>query len=403
MKNANSAPVRSHFLRNFLIVFIAALTVVGLVLASAVMLTNAKTYARYGGAIADKAAYSYLASNYKFNFCRSLTAQGITESETLWETKPEGSDKTYGALLEEGTKEYIARVLVSAALFDSAATAKEKKEAKAAAKNAAEELLTYRASGDKAAFNEMIAAYGYTYSDLSDIALLLYKASVAQSLFYGVGGANVTARLDDCNAYLSENYTAAHLFFIRTESTYIYNVDADGNKTIELDGSGAYATRPLRAEETEKRNALIEKMDAEIASKNPRLPFFRDEMKKYYDTAPEGSEALYYLSDSASYTKRFISENGESITEALGAMEPGEFKKVTYAHGVCYIYKSETEENAFGVKDYESYFSDFYQNAADDMFADDVEVLIEDVVFKKRASEISVTAIPYKDIIRVRF
>ena len=134
MKNANSAPVRSHFLRNFLIVFIAALTVVGLVLASAVMLTNAKTYARYGGAIADKAAYSYLASNYKFNFCRSLTAQGITESETLWETKPEGSDKTYGALLEEGTKEYIARVLVSAALFDSAATAKEKKEAKAAAK-----------------------------------------------------------------------------------------------------------------------------------------------------------------------------------------------------------------------------------------------------------------------------
>ena len=403
MKNATPAPARSHFLRNFLIVFLAVLTVLGLVLGAVSILTNLKTYARYGGTIADKAAYSYLASNYKFNFCRSLTAEGLAESEALWETKPEGSDKTYGELLEEGTKEYIARILVAAALFDSAATAKEKKGAKAAAREAAEELLTYRANGDKNAFNEACAAYGYTYSDLADIALLLYKAAAAQELFYGVGGANVTDRLDDCNAYLSENYSAAYLFFIRTESTYIYNLDDDGNKVIDLDADGAYATRPLREEESEKRNALIEKMDAEIDGGNPRLPFFKDEMKKYYDVAPEGSDTLYYLSDSAAYTQSFISENGESITEALKSMEVGEFRRVTYEHGVCYIYKSATETNAFGVQDYESYFSDFYQNAADFMFAEDVGILLDDVIFKQRVSEIPLATLPYKDIIRVRF
>jgi hypothetical protein len=397
------APTKSHFLRNLIIGFSAALALLGIVLGTVSILTNAKTYARYGGTIADKAAYSYLASNYKFNFCRSLTARGIEIDDSLWEKKPEGGDKTYGELLESGTKEYISRILVAAALFDSAATAAEKKEAKAEAKKAAEELLTYRSDGDKQAFNEITAPYGYAYADLADIALLLYKATAAQSLFYGVGGANVTDRLEDCNLYLEENYSAAYLFVIRTESTFIYNEDENGAPIFETDGSGAYATRPLREEEIAQRNALIAKMDAEIASGNPRLPFFKDEMKKHYDIAPEGNGTLYYLADNAAYTQGFIKENGESIPEALKSMEVGEFKKVTYKHGVCYIYKNEVEENAFGVTDYKGFFSDFYQNAADFMFAEDVGILIEDTVFKARASSIPLTTIPYKNIIRVRF
>ncbi len=403
MKEASRAPASSHFLRNLIVGFSAALTALGIVLGTVSILTNTKTYARYSGTIADKAAYSYLASNYKFNFCRSLTAEGIEINEAFWEKKPKDSDKTYGELLESGTKEYISRILVAAALFDDAATAAEKREAKAKAKKAAEELLTYRAGGDKKVFDEMTAPYGYAYADLADIALLLYKAATAQSLFYGVGGANVTERLEDCNLYLEENYSAAYLFAIRTESTFIYTEDENGTPIYELDGSGAYATRPLREEEIERRDALIASIDAEIASGNPRLPYFKDEMKKHYAIAPEGNSTLYYFSDNAAYTKNFIKENGESITEALKSMAVGEFKKVTYKHGVCYIYKNKVEENAFGVTDYKGFFSDFYQNAADSMFAEDVGILIEDAIFKARVSSIPLTTIPYKDIIPVRF
>lgn len=399
----NKKATGSHFLRNFLIIFAAAVLLLGTVLGTVTVITNAKTYARYSGTVADKATYSYLASYYKLNFMRAFFTEDKEETDSFWDSKPEGSEKTYQTLLEEGTKNYISHILVSAALYDSAATAAEKKAAKEAAKNAAEEILTYRAKGDKAAFNEMTAPYGYTYADLKDIALLLYKAANAQSLFYGIGGANVTSRLDDCNAYLSDRYSAVYLFFIRTESTYTYTVDENGSKVINVGDDGAYVTRKLTDEEIAGRRETVARIDAAIAEDQMTPAFLRAEMEAHYSKAPEGKSSLYYFSDNAAYTQRFSLANGEAIVAAAKDLSVGECQKVSYKHGVCYVYKSTVEENAFGVRDYENYFSDFYQNAADYLFAEDIGILLEDVVFKKRASDISPTALPYKNIIPVRF
>lgn len=404
MNEESTKPKSSRFLRNFVILFLAAVLLLGAVLGTVTLITDARTYARYGGTVADRAAYSYLASNFKFNFCLSLAGvEGFEDTEAFWQTKPEGEEKTYGALLSEGTKNYIRRVLVSAALFDSAASASAKKEARAAAKRAAEEILTYRADGDKAAFNALTAEYGYTYADLEDIALLLYKSAMAQTLFYGEGGANVTTRLADCNAYLTENYTAVHLLFVRTSTTFVYTLDESGNKIVEIDDNGNPEERTLSNEERAEREALIARLDGAIGSDNMTPALLRDEMQKHYATAPEGTSMLYYFADNAAYTEAFNAENGEGIVNAAKKMAIGAFERIDYEGGVCYIYKSEVEENAFGVQSYESYFTDFYQNAADTLFSQDVELLMEDTVFKKRAGEISFTAIPYKNIIRVRF
>ncbi len=403
MKEANTPITRSRFLRNFLIIFTAAVLALGIVLSAITALTNLKTYARYGGTIADQAVYSYLASNYKFNFMRAALADGKEDTEAFWNEKPEGSEKTYRALLEEGTKDYVARVLVSAALYDSATTAAEKKTAKEAAKKAAEEILTYRAEGDKAAFNEMTAEYGYTFADLEEIALLLYKAARAQALFYGAGGANVTSRLDDCNTYLSDNYSAVHLLFVRTKTTFVYTLDESGNKVVEVDENGAYETVALSEEEIAKREATIARIDTAIADDQMTPAFLRAEMEAHYAKFPEGKSTLYYLSDSSAYTQAFRALHGDEIVVAAKELPIGECKRVNYEQGVCYVYKSTVEKNAFGVKDYESYFSDFYQNAADHLFSEDVGILLDDVVFKNRADDISLTALPYKNIIRVRF
>ena len=128
MNEESTKPKSSRFLRNFVILFLAAVLLLGAVLGTVTLITDARTYARYGGTVADRAAYSYLASNFKFNFCLSLAGvEGFEDTEAFWQTKPEGEEKTYGALLSEGTKNYIRRVLVSAALFDSAASASAKK------------------------------------------------------------------------------------------------------------------------------------------------------------------------------------------------------------------------------------------------------------------------------------
>ena len=94
---------------------------------------------------------------------------------------------------------------------------------------------------------------------------------------------------------------------------------------------------------------------------------------------------------------------GDAIVSAAESLAVGSCRKIAYAHGYCYVYKCETEDYAFIADNYESYFSDFKSNVSDYLFAKDVAVFTGDVVFKERADSIAVTALPYKNLIRVRF
>ena len=403
MKPSN-AKTKSHFLRNLLIIFLSALLVLGIVLGAISLSRDTKTYARYGGNTADRAIYSYLLSYYKFSHMRTLSElDGAEDSEEFWNSIDPISKKTQGEHLTEGAKDYVARVLISASLFDAAATDAQKKEAEQAAKKAAEEILIYRADGDEDAFDEITAPFGYAYRDLEDIALLLYKAENAQALYYGISGETVTTRPDECNQYLKENYCAVHLFFIRTESAYSTTEDEDGNLTIDTDENNQYLTRPLLPAEIAKREETIGLLDAAIAKNTLTKSYFTAKMQEHYQTAPEGKSSLYYFADGTAYTQAFKQTNGDAIVSAAESLAVGSCRKIAYAHGYCYVYKCETEDYAFIADNYESYFSDFKSNVSDYLFAKDVAVFMGDVIFKERADSIAVTALPYKNLIRVRF
>ncbi len=402
----STAPSRgqSHFLRNLLIVFLCALLVLGIVLGTISIVRDQKTYARYSGTIADRAIYSYLLSYYKFNHMRALAGmEGAEDTEAFWSSIDKESGKTQGELLSEGAKNYVTRVLISASLFDSAATAQQKKDARAAAKQAAEEILTYRADGDVDAFNEIAAPFGYAYEDLEGIALLLYKAENAQALFYGISGENAKSRPSECNQYMKENYSAVYLLFLRTESTFSTTEDEDGNLTIDTDENGAYVTRPLRTDESLKREETMQLLDAEISAGTLRKSYFEGKMQEHYAAYPEGKSQLYYFASGTSYTESFKQSIGEPIVSAAEALTPGACQKIAYEHGYCYVYKVAAEDYAFSKDTYKDCFSDFYENVANHLFSADVAVFADDVVFKSRAAAVAIATLPYKNLIRVRF
>ena len=405
MKQAQTVEVRkkSHFLRNLIIIFVSALLVLGIVLGAISLARGKNAYARYSGIIADKATYAYLLSYYKLNHMRALAGKGAEDTEAFWSSKDPESGKTQGELLSEGAKSYVSRVLISAALFDSSATGAQKKAAKEAAKQAAEEILTYRAGGDEKAFDEIAAPFGYAYKDLEKIALLLYKAENAQSLFYGLGGETVSTRLAECNGYLSENYSAVYLFFIRENDTFIITEDENGNSTVMKDENGDYVMHVLTDEEKAKRQETIGYLDSAIEKGTLTKAYFEGKMEEHYKNVPEGSETLYYFADGSAYTESFKASVGEDIVSAAETLAVGKCQKVAYEHGVCFVYKCDVEQNAFANDNYESFFSDFYENVADYLFAQDVAVFKDDVVFTERASEFVITALPYKNFISVRF
>ena len=394
----------SHFIRNLIIIFLSVVLLLGIVLGAVSLARDTKTYARYSGTIADRATYSYLLSYYKFNHMRALAGTpGVEDSENFWNSTDAISGKTQGELLMEGAKEYVSRVLISASLFDAAATNAQKKAAKEAAKKAAEEILTYRAEGDEKTFDALTAEYGYAYSDLENIALLLYKAENAQMLYYGLNGETAATRLTECNLYLKENYSAVRLLFIRTESTFDTTTDKDGKITVNTDENGDPITRPLLSAEIEKRNAAMAMLDAEIASGSFRQAIFDALASEHYKSYPEGTDTLYYFADGAAYTESFKASAGSEIVSTAQSLAVGKCQKVAYDGGYCYVYKNATADNAFTEESYESFFSDFYENVSNHLFSEDVAVFAEDVIFKDRASEISVLSVPYKNLIRVRF
>lgn len=399
-KNNAVLHTQRHFLRNFLIIFLSALVALSAVLFGFSIYRSTHTYMRYGGTFCDAPTYRYLASYYKLMHMRALAGvDGAEDTEAFWQSIDPETKKTQGALLAEGTKNYISRVLICASLFDGTASADQKRTAKNAAKKAAEEILTYQANADKETFDALAAPYGFAYEDLADIALLLYKAANAQSLFYGASGETASTRVAECDQYLKNNYSAVRILFIRTKTTYF--VDEDGN--ADLDENQNPILRDLSSVEIEQREQLMADLDQRIAANNLLEDYFKGKMDNHYENYAEGHSGIYYFSDNSAYTQSFRQAGGEEIVRTALSIPQNSCKKLSYADGYCYVFKLQTKTGAFAEESYETYFSDFYENVASYLFSKDVALFMDDVVITERAKAVSLTALPYENLIRVRF
>jgi hypothetical protein len=163
--------------------------------------------------------------------------------------------------------------------------------------------------------------------------------------------------------------------------------------------------RELTEDEKHEKAEIIDTITAAIDAKNSGGDKqITPEMFEIYleksDGDPEMYEKGYYFHQNAEMTAEFAEEFPEIVERALD-MEKYEYEKVDCSIGVCFIYKYDITKDAYDDAD-NVFFSDFYSDAADYVYASLLEVMKPDAVFEDSFGEIDLLAIPYLEEFYVR-
>lgn len=400
MKNNNKSafqrqPQKNRFLLIFVCIFISAVLVFGIVLGIVSGAKKSKTVASLNGVGMNYEVISYFASQYKYNFMNMLSASGhknVEDSPGFW-NKDSGDGKTYGELLNEGVKEYIAQILVTNYLYDR--YTKLSASDKALISTAVEETLTYKANGNEDEFNKAVKEFGFSYSSYKDAAAMVYKTLLAQRVICGENGKNLEDEYEIISEYLSE-YTHVKLLFIRTETTFV--LDAEGNRVVENDGT--YATRELTESEKLERQELISEIRGYIenAMNEENNAMGAEMFDQYLKNNDEGDRKShdygYYFHKSSDFSKVFA-EEFEDVVNTAYEMKVGDFGEAEVDFGVCFIYKYDVSYNDIENSALKDCFADFYSELSDVFFAEQVKELSKDVKFNKKFDEIDMILLPY--------
>ena len=379
-----------------LAVTLAAILIFGGILFALSAARRSRAVASYKTIYIERGAYSYFASYYKGLYLTSLRTAGISASDTpaFWNlTDAEGV--SYGTRLSEGFTDYMRRTLVAAALFDSAGTLTDTEKKRLTA--AAEEMLDYRANGDKKVFNEMTEKYGFTYDDYVDSITILYKAGNAMRAIYGENG-EALKNTADAKLYLETEYRHVFLLALRTEDKFL--LDDSGNRVTE---GGQDVTVNFTEEEKKERAALIARIaksidnfehdeDGEEGRMNAGM--FMNLIESYDDGEGRDLSDGYYFSEGSAFTKEFASVYPTLVARAL-ALETGHYG--TCEEGGIRFFFAATEPTASAdtLTGNARYFTDFYSRVADASFEKTLALFLPDVTLSEVALSFDILSLPY--------
>jgi len=390
----------------FIAVFLSLVLLFGAIVGVILIVRNANAALSFSGTTVSKGVASYLAATFKTEFIAYLSSGGVYayDDPEFW---AEESDDglTYGDILKSETENYIKNVLVSSYLFDRYSTLSASD--KESINKGAEEVLAYKADGNRAKFDELAAPMGFNYDDFKEATTIVYKAERAMTVMYGNGGEILKGAdyYDECDEYF-ENYSHVKLLFIRTEDEII----RDDNGNFMYDGENNLLTRTLEESEKATRNKHVGQLrDAIEALKNNTdgqitADFFENYFE-YYSYYPQYEELGFYLADSSSFTSSFRKTYPTVVDKAL-SMSVGEFSEVEFDGGVCFIYKYPNTEydymrgstNMF----LEAFFEDFYIDTATYLQKKVLDEYRDEVVVNELFYEIDIINLPYNSNLFVR-
>ena len=273
-----------------------------------------------------------------------------------------------------------------------------------AIKSAVRSRIEYLFDGDMEEFEAVARTMGFDYNDFLEGTKMLYKYSNAKAAIFGADGSNLVGAYADCDKYFEE-YSHVKLLFIRTESEYV--TDESGNRVLGSDGKDK--TEPLNSAEKDKRIKDIAAIDAAIAALESGDNFqmsaeYFDSFLEKYSYDKEFDMGGYYFAPASEYTALYYEAiDGKAIykdiAEAALEADIGDFVKVEYEDGVCYVYKYEREQYAYAKERYEEFFEDFYSDAATYLFPEILGLLSDEVTVKDRFYDIDPVYIPYNTYI----
>lgn len=381
-------------------VFLGAVVCFGAVFGIIAAAKSGRAVMKYKGTYVSPGVANYLAATHKTHFIASLGIE-VFDSPEFWASQCKDG-RTYGELLAEDTERYIREVVAGSYIFDryTSLTSSEKK----AIKNAVKSRIDYLFDGDMDEFSRVAATMGFDYADFLEATKMLYKHKNAKAAIFGSDGSNLLGAYADCDKYY-EKYSHVKLLFIRTESEFA--TDENGNRVVGPDGKDK--VDPLNSTEREKRLKDIADIDAAILAlengENFQMSaeYFDSFLKKYsYDT--EFDMGGYYFAPNSEYTALFYEKiDGKAsyadIADAALKAEIGDFVKVEYEDGICYVYKYEREQYAYGKDRYAEFFEDFYSDAADYLYPELLSSIAQEVTVKDRFYAVDPIYMPYNTYI----
>ena len=384
----------NKFLITFVCIFMSVVLIFGATLGIISAVKKSKSIVWYKGQTMDVETASFFASYYKYVYMSALSKSGVSgveDSPGFWNSDA-GNGKKYKDLLLEGAQEYIKQIVVVNYLYDryTRLTAGEKERISAAV----DDIITYKANGDRKEFNTLVKEFGFSYSSFRKGAEMLYKASTAKGLIYGENGENVAKFTDLAEEYLAE-YSHVKLLFIRTSDKFVYE---NGQRVVGKDGN--YLLEALTSEEIADRQKTISEVRASISAIGSGVGVeMNGEMFDYYlKNHDEGDEDMrgdgYYFSKRSSYTSEFSTVFADIVNKSY-EMQVGTFSEVAVDFGVCFIYKTEPTEGAYSLSASNPCFEDFYSDAASFLFEKNITQLSAEVALDEKFLEIDLTTLPY--------
>lgn len=389
----------------FVSVFLALALVFAATLGIIAIVKSASSVVSYEGVTMTKPVASFFISRFKVEYISALRASGVNAIDTpaFWAAKDD-TGATYGEIFRTLAEQYLKEIVATAYLFDrySRLSSEDKERIEATCRD----VLEYQAGADEDKFNEIAAKYGYDYGDFCDAVELLYKSTHSYAAIYGADGSGIYSDKASCEKYLSE-YSHVQFIFIRTK------------QKLTTDGDGKPILVDLTAEQRQRREEVIATLSKAIdeiktngdGQMTPAM--FEMYLEGEFNEGDTSMNATgYYLHENAETTAELAEAFPEVVKEAL-RMEVGEFSKVVTTmvdadnligmDGVCFIYKYAPVSGAYATPSLEDWFSDFYSDASEHLFAQSVSTLIADAKTTEKLSELDFIAIPKNTELVPRF
>lgn len=283
--------------------------------------------------------FSFLYSYFRYRIPASsyYKEQGVQDTAAFWDRiRPDGT--TEGEYYGELAIRMIRETLAAASLFDKYGSMSASD--RTAIKEAEEAVLSYsyKGGGSKEVFNERAAKMGFTWQDFCDGTLLLWKAEHARQALYGANGVSVSA--EEAQRYLSDNYIATKIIFVRTENKFVIDEVTGGRVPDE---NGSYETRPLTQEEQEaaqKRLAAVrDALQSGLAAEEAFDALYLDYSEP---TAAYGlSETHYFTRANAATTSAYTAAFKQDFPTVLAAAQalesPMQYKEL-FVPGLGYFF-----------------------------------------------------------------
>lgn len=384
---------QNRFLLIFVCIFLSFVIIFGATLGIILGVRRANTLVKYENSALSRGEVIYLASVFKSDYIAFLNTKGVKgvrDSASFWESESSEAGKSWGDLLNEAFRQYIAGIAIKNSLYLDAA--KFGRDEKKYVKERVDSRLRYLYIDSKKGFNAQADTLGFDYDDLIDGSRLLCKADAAFDAIYGSDGTALSAYPSECAKYL-DTYSHVSLIFLRTEDVYV--LDESGK--IQYGEDGKILKRELSAEERATRENTAAELreyikNYENQDANAITPeTFELYMREKSDTDPDMMSRGYYFNENAEVTAQFASVYPEVVSAAFD-MEIGEYREVECSDSVCFIYRYNVSEGAYADLT-NVFFSDFYIDGANYCFTKNIEALASEVKFSESFYEIDVVAI----------